>query len=79
LPFSLLTLLMGRKRRAQARRRLGTFCIVIALVALSIGVVGCSGLNTSSTSPGTYTFKIVATGQGSGTTQAQTVTLVVTP
>jgi hypothetical protein len=78
LPLGLLTFLLGRKERRMARRRLGKLLIFTTAIAFSLGVTGCSGLTTSSTAPGTYTFKIVGTGQGSSTTQAQTVTLVVT-
>ena len=78
LPFGLLTFLLGRKERNLARGKLGKLLIFTVALAFSFGVTGCSGLSTSSTPPGTYTFKIVGTGQGSSTTQAQTVTLVVT-
>jgi hypothetical protein len=52
-----------------------TFAVALAL---AIGVSGCSGLTTTGTAPGTYTFKVVGTGQSSGITETQTITLVVT-
>jgi hypothetical protein len=48
------------------------------MIALAGGISGCSGLSTSATQPGTYTIKVVGTGQGTGVSETQTVTLVVT-
>ena len=60
------------------RKKIGTLLVFALGLALTVNVTGCSGLTTSGTSPGTYQFKVVGNGQGSGTTQAQNVTLVVT-
>jgi hypothetical protein len=73
LPAGLL--LGGLARR---RKKVGALMVLVIGLVLAGGVTGCSGLQMSGTPAGTYTFKVVGTGQGSGTTQAQTVTLVVT-
>ena len=78
LPLSLLIGLLRRKQRNAARRKIGTLLVFAIAFALTISVTGCNGLSTSGTPPGTYTFKVVGTGQGSGLTQAQNITLVVT-
>lgn len=78
LPLGLLVGLLRSKGRDASRRKLGTLLMVAIAFALTIGVTGCSGLSTSGTPPGTYAFKVVGTGQGSGITQAQNITLVVT-
>lgn len=78
LPVGLLLGLLQRRKQRETRRRLGTLAALCLGFVVMMNVAGCSGLSTSGTPPGTYTFKIVGTGQGSGTTQAQTVTLVVT-
>ena len=78
LPFGLfLGLLAGKKGRA-ARQRLGMMCMLAVAIAFAVGVSGCGGLNTTGTAPGTYTIKVVGTAQGSGITETQTITLVVT-
>ncbi len=78
LPFGLLVWLLRHKERNAARRKLGTLLVVALAFALTTGLTGCSGLTTSGTPPGTYKFTLVGTGQGSGTTQTQIITLVVT-
>ncbi len=82
LPAGLLLGLFGGSKARKAGLRLGaalgTVGALAIVFALTVGATGCSGLHTSGTPPGTYTFKVVGTGQGSGATQAQTVTLVVT-
>jgi hypothetical protein len=64
------------------RRRRGEMWVLLLLaasmIALAGGISGCSGLSTSATQPGTYTIKVVGTGQGTGVSETQTVTLVVT-
>jgi hypothetical protein len=47
-------------------------------IAFTLGASGCSGLSTNGTAPGSYTFKIVGTGQSSGISETQTITMVVT-
>jgi hypothetical protein len=65
-------LLMGLRRR----RKLAYAWL--SLVCITVIVSGCSGLHGASTPPGTYSFKVTASGQGSGATQSQVVTLTVT-
>jgi hypothetical protein len=60
------------------RRRFPALLAVLCAVALGMGLTGCSGLQTQGTPAGTYSFKITASGQGSGATQSQVVTLTVT-
>lgn len=59
------------------RRRLQLLAMLI-LCAATLGITGCAGLTKSSTPPGSYTFQVTALGQGTGATEAQTVTLKVT-
>ncbi len=66
----------GVRRR---KLRAGASLLLVGLFAMTISVVGCSGLHVSGTPPGTYTFKVTASGKGSGTTLSQPVTLTVTP
>ncbi len=74
LPASLLLLGFSRKNR----RKL-TFMVTLLIgISLASGLTGCSGLQVSGTPPGTYTIQVIGTGQGSNTTEAQAVTLVVT-
>ena len=51
---------------------------MIGAITLTFALSGCAGLQGSGTPPGTYTFKITASGQGTGATQSQAVTLTVT-
>jgi hypothetical protein len=51
---------------------------MICAIMLSVTLSGCAGLQGSGTPPGTYTFKVTASGQGTGATQSQVVTLTVT-
>ena len=78
LPAGVLLGLLRRKQTRRTRQQLGMLFGLVMALALSMTTMGCGGLSTSGTPPGTYTFKVVATGQNSGMTQAQTVTLVVT-
>ncbi|MGI4831185.1 MAG: beta strand repeat-containing protein, partial [Janthinobacterium lividum] len=78
LPVGLLLGLVQRKRTRAVRRKLGTLIVLAFAFVLTMGTMGCSGLSTSGTPAGTYSFKVIGTGMGSGTTQAQSVTLVVT-
>jgi hypothetical protein len=66
---------------AMFRRRKGAVpALLLALftLALTMGVTGCSGLQTAGTPAGTYTIKVTASGQGTGATQADAMTLTVT-
>ncbi|HXS11305.1 MAG TPA: Ig-like domain repeat protein [Acidobacteriaceae bacterium] len=71
-PAALLASLFGR------RRRLTTLLVMICAIMLTFTVSGCAGLRESGTPPGAYTFKVTASGQGTGVTQSQVVTLTVT-
>ncbi len=77
-PASLLLLLFGRRARGTGRRRLGALLLLIFTLSVAMSTTGCGGLSVNGTPPGTYTFKVVGTAQGAGTTQVETVTLVVT-
>lgn len=77
LPAGVLLCLLRRRQRRASRRKFGSLLALLLAFAVSMSATGCSGLSTSGTPPGTYSFKVVGTGQGSGTTQAQAVTLVV--
>lgn len=59
-------------------RSLSRLMVVFCAAALALGAAGCSGLRGNSTPPGSYTFKITASGLGSGATQSQIVSLTVT-
>ncbi|HEY4011564.1 MAG TPA: Ig-like domain-containing protein, partial [Acidobacteriaceae bacterium] len=72
LPGALLGSLLCRRRRLP-------FLLVYGCIAfLTMTISGCSGLQGTGTPAGTYTFKVTASGQGSGATQSQVVTLTVT-
>jgi hypothetical protein len=71
-PVALLVCLFGR------RRRLVTLLAMICAIVLTFTVSGCAGLQGNGTPPGTYSFKITASGTGTGATQSQVVTLTVT-
>ncbi len=62
------------------RRKIGVSAslLLACLIAMTLSAMGCSGLRMSGTPPGTYTFKVTASGKGTGTTLSQTVTLTVT-
>ena len=77
-PAGLLLLLFGRRVRKESRHKFSALLILAFTLTLAMGATGCSGLSVSGTPPGTYSFKVVGTGQGSGVTETQTVTLVVT-
>lgn len=78
LPIGLLVWMFRRKQQNGLRNKLGALFVLAMLLSLTTGLMGCSGLSTSGTPPGSYQFTIVATGQGSGTTQNQAINLVVT-
>jgi hypothetical protein len=71
-PAALLAGFFGR------RRRLSALLMMICVVVLASTLSGCAGLQGSGTPPGTYTFKVTASGQGTGATQSQDLTLTVT-
>jgi sugar lactone lactonase YvrE len=72
LPAALLVGFLTR------RRRLTALLVMICAIALTFPLAGCAGLQGTGTPPGTYTFKVTASGQGTGATQSQVVTLTVT-
>ena len=72
LPAALLAGLFGGRRRGTAR------LMLIFAIMLTFTLSGCAGLQGSGTPPGTYTFKVTASGQGTGATQSQDLTLTVT-
>jgi hypothetical protein len=63
------------------RRRISLQGLLVLLFALAtiLPMTGCSGLSMNGTPAGTYTFKVTASGQGSGVTESQAMTLTVTP
>jgi len=71
-PAALLVSFFGR------RRRLTALLAIICAVMLTFTLSGCAGLQGSGTPPGSYTFKVTASGKGTGATQSQVVTLTVT-
>jgi len=75
LPGMLLAGLVFRRR---ARRKFLGLILVFCAAALTLTSAGCAGLQGSGTPPGTYAFKVTASGQGSGATQSQVLTLTVT-
>jgi hypothetical protein len=75
--FLPLVLLLGfgvRRRRV----RLPALVLAVCAAAMTLTASGCSGLHINSTPPGTYVFKVTATGMNTGMTQSQTMTLTVT-
>ena len=68
----------GERKGRTLRRTLGMLISCAVAVAVTLGASGCSGLSTNGTPPGSYTFKIVGTGQSSGISETQTITMVVT-
>ena len=48
------------------------------MILLLMALVGCGGLSTADTAPGSYTIKVVGTGQTTGVSETQTLKLVVT-
>jgi hypothetical protein len=78
LPLGLLAGLLRRKDGRTLRRTLGMLILFAVAIAFTLGASGCSGLSTNGTAPGSYTFKIVGTGQSSGISETQTITMVVT-
>jgi large repetitive protein len=71
----LLGIGVGVRRR---KFKLGSSLLLVCMVAMTLFAAGCSGLHVSGTPPGTYSFKVTASGVGSGATESQTVTLTVT-
>ncbi len=75
LPGTLLTgLIFFRKRRCPWIPML----LLICAVAVTFGATGCGGLQGSSTPAGSYSFRVTASGVGSGFTETQVMNLTVT-
>jgi sugar lactone lactonase YvrE len=74
LPLVLLLGAGGWRRRL----RLPKLLLVVCAAVMTLGAMGCSGLHINSTPPGTYSFKVTATGVNTGMTESQTMTLTVT-
>jgi hypothetical protein len=72
-PAALIAGLSMRRRRLYK-----TLLLAIGCISLTLTLSGCAGLQGNSTPPGTYAFKVTASGQGSGATQSQVITLTVT-
>ncbi|HLI76948.1 MAG TPA: Ig-like domain-containing protein, partial [Acidobacteriaceae bacterium] len=71
-------LLLGGFFCRKRRIRFQALLVLTFALALAAGTSGCSGLQMSGTPPGSYSFRVIGTGQGSNATQAQTINLVVT-
>ncbi|MES2391862.1 MAG: Ig-like domain repeat protein [Acidobacteriota bacterium] len=78
LAFLPAGLLLGFGLFNKRRRKLASLALVAFVAAITMVASGCSGLQTKSTPPGTYTFTITAQGQGTGVSESQAVTLTVT-
>jgi len=71
-------LLLGFGLRRKGRRGMLPALLAVCAVLLTLSASGCGGLTVNSTPPGTYNFKVTASGQGTGVTESQTMTLTVT-
>ena len=71
-------LALGSLLRRSRRKQLSFLLVLLFGFLLSTALSGCGGLQMSGTPPGTYSFRVIGTGQGSSITEAQTVSLVVT-
>ncbi len=75
LPASML---LGFGLRRKGRRNLTGLLVMVLAVAVTISAAGCAGLQVNGTPAGTYSFKVTASGKGTGVTQSQVMTLTVT-
>jgi sugar lactone lactonase YvrE len=64
-----------RRRRVSLQ---GLLLLIVA-VAVTLSASGCAGLQVNGTPAGSYTFKVTASGQGTGATESQVMNLTVTP
>jgi hypothetical protein len=62
------------------RRRISMQGLLLLLFALALilPITGCAGLQTNGTPAGSYSFKVTASGQGTGATESQVMDLTVT-
>ncbi len=74
-PAGLLLLCLMRKGR---RKGLPALLVLLLTLVAAGGITGCGGLQMSGTPPGTYSFRVIGTAQGSNTTESQAINLVVT-
>ena len=75
----LLPCLLGIGLGARRRKfKASTLLLLVCMVAMTLSAVGCSGLKMNGTPAGTYTFKVTASGENSGATVSETMTLTVT-
>ena len=75
----LLPCLLGIGLGARRRKfKASTLLLLVCMVAMMLSAEGCSGLKINGTPVGTYAFKVTASGDGSGATVSQTMTLTVT-
>jgi sugar lactone lactonase YvrE len=76
----LLPFLLGIGLGARRRKFFGMsgLLLLMFMAAMTLSVAGCSGLQMNGTPPGTYSFKVTASGEGSGATVSEIVTLTVT-
>jgi sugar lactone lactonase YvrE len=75
----LLPCLVGIAFGARRRRFKPIFALLMVVAAaMTLSSTGCSGLHINGTPPGTYTFKVTASGINTGVTLSQTMTLTVT-
>lgn len=71
-------LLLGFGLRRRGRRRLLPMVLAALAMMITLSATGCAGLSVNGTPAGTYSFKVTASGQGTGVTQSQVMTLTVT-
>ena len=64
--------------RARSRKQLGGLLLLLFFTGMTLGLSGCDGLSVNGTPPGTYTFKVTASGAKTGVTQSQIIVLTVT-
>jgi len=74
LPAALLAGLLFPRRR----RPVLALVLLLGAFAATLGLSGCAGLQISGTPPGTYSFKVSASGQQTGITETQVMTMTVT-
>jgi hypothetical protein len=73
----LLAIGLGAGRRRKLR--VYTLLLLMGVAAMTLSAAGCSGLQVNGTPPGTYVFKVTASGVNTGITVSQNMTLTVTP
>jgi sugar lactone lactonase YvrE len=73
----LLAIGFGARRRRIHKR--STLLLLACAAFMTLSAAGCSGLQINGTPPGTYVFKVTASGVNTGVTLSQNMTLTVTP